>query len=47
MSHDNAYENNIKVNIIVTEEDMRLCGYSKKSIFMVAHRGNQTHRQTV
>lgn len=50
MSQDNAYEKNMKVNIIVTEEDACLCGYSEKSItpiFLVTHRGNQIHRQTL
>jgi len=50
MGQDSAYEKNIKLNIIVTGEDARLCGCSEKSItpiFMVAHRGNQIRKETV
>jgi len=50
MGQDSAYEKNIEVNKIVTGEDARLCGYTKKSvtpIFVVARRGNQIRRQMV
>jgi len=50
MSQVSSYEKNVKLNIIVTGEDARLCGNSEKSItpiFMVAYRGKLIKRQTV